>query len=139
MAQEDALAVAQNGGVSSSDEGEGDGDDLDDDLMDRISSSPSIEDGAYRIPERQHVSTGERRQWPKRVDSLPEHLRASAATFQGSPSSAGSPTFLEYPDHLPLEALHIPRNDEYDGKSRVESDEGSLELGEASAAARLHG
>uniref|UniRef100_A0A8H7KFY6 SH3 domain-containing protein n=1 Tax=Bionectria ochroleuca TaxID=29856 RepID=A0A8H7KFY6_BIOOC len=41
--QEDQLAIAQNGGVSSSDEGEDDGD-LDDDMMDRISSSPSIED-----------------------------------------------------------------------------------------------
>ncbi|KAK0388423.1 hypothetical protein NLU13_4667 [Sarocladium strictum] len=43
---EDSLAVAQNGGLSSSDEGDmdGDGDDLDDDMMDRISSSPSIED-----------------------------------------------------------------------------------------------
>lgn len=46
MNQEDALAIAQNGGVSSSDEGDldGDGDDLDDDMMDKISSSPSIED-----------------------------------------------------------------------------------------------
>ncbi|KAF4119753.1 SH3 [Geosmithia morbida] len=41
---EDALAVAQNGGISSSDEGDTDGDDLDDDMLDRISSSPSIED-----------------------------------------------------------------------------------------------
>ncbi|KAM0498296.1 hypothetical protein ACHAP8_006384 [Fusarium lateritium] len=46
MIQDDALAVAQNGGMSSSDEGELDGDDdLDDDMMDKISSSPSIEDG----------------------------------------------------------------------------------------------
>ncbi|KAH7308078.1 hypothetical protein B0I35DRAFT_103452 [Stachybotrys elegans] len=44
--QEDALAIAQNGGISSSDEGDMDGDDgdLDDDMMDRISSSPSIDD-----------------------------------------------------------------------------------------------
>src|SRR5690606_10504187 len=45
--EEDALAVAQNGGISSSDEGDLDGDDYDDDMMDRISRSPSIEDGAY--------------------------------------------------------------------------------------------
>ncbi|RSL41744.1 hypothetical protein CEP54_015722 [Fusarium duplospermum] len=46
MVQEDALAIAQNGGISSSDEGDldGDADDLDDDMMDKISSSPSIED-----------------------------------------------------------------------------------------------
>jgi hypothetical protein len=43
--QEDALAIAQNGGVSSSDEGDmDDSEDMDDDMMDRISSSPSIED-----------------------------------------------------------------------------------------------
>ncbi|KAL5604493.1 hypothetical protein BROUX41_002455 [Berkeleyomyces rouxiae] len=48
MEQQDALAVAQNGGSVeySDDEGHDDGadQDLDDDLMDRISSSPSIED-----------------------------------------------------------------------------------------------
>ncbi|KZZ93372.1 SH3 domain containing protein [Moelleriella libera RCEF 2490] len=45
--QHDALANAQNGGVSSADEEEVDGEnegELDDDLMDKISSSPSIED-----------------------------------------------------------------------------------------------
>jgi hypothetical protein len=47
----DALAIAQNGGVSvvDVDDGDlsGDGDDsMDDDMMDKISSSPSIEDGA---------------------------------------------------------------------------------------------
>ncbi|VUC34150.1 unnamed protein product [Clonostachys rosea] len=46
--QEDQLAIAQNGGISSSDEGEDDGD-LDDDMMDRISSSPSIEDEAESL------------------------------------------------------------------------------------------
>ncbi|PHH50144.1 Tip elongation aberrant protein Tea4 [Ceratocystis fimbriata CBS 114723] len=47
MEQEDALAIAQNGGtVEYSDDEAHDGadQDLDDDLMDRISSSPSIED-----------------------------------------------------------------------------------------------
>ncbi|KAL2164370.1 hypothetical protein VTH06DRAFT_3586 [Thermothelomyces fergusii] len=49
-AHQDALAVAQNGGVSGQDvdDADLDGDaevDLDDDLMDKISSSPSIEDG----------------------------------------------------------------------------------------------
>ncbi|KAI9158946.1 Tip elongation aberrant protein Tea4 [Paramyrothecium foliicola] len=47
--EEDALAIAQNGGVSSSDEGDMDGDgDMDDDMMDKISSSPSIEDVARK-------------------------------------------------------------------------------------------
>ncbi|KAG5977536.1 hypothetical protein E4U55_006694 [Claviceps digitariae] len=45
--QQDDLAIAQNGGVSSADEDDMDGEsgsDMDDDLMDKISSSPSIED-----------------------------------------------------------------------------------------------
>lgn len=75
--QEDALAVAQNGGISSSDEGDmdGDGEDLDDDMMDRISSSPSIEDGEYSnyfldaVPAAPGV-------WPRRVSSLSPHLRS---------------------------------------------------------------
>ncbi|UKZ64236.1 uncharacterized protein TrAtP1_005456 [Trichoderma atroviride] len=41
--QQDPLAVAQNGGMADDDDIEDDGD-LDDDMMDRISSSPSIED-----------------------------------------------------------------------------------------------
>ncbi|KAK7991153.1 Tip elongation aberrant protein Tea4 [Apiospora arundinis] len=47
--QRDALAISLNGGSGASDDGDdmdtdGDGD-LDDDMMDKISSSPSIEDG----------------------------------------------------------------------------------------------
>lgn len=46
--QQDSLAIAQNGGVSSEEADlEAEADDLDDDMMDRISSSPSIEDGGY--------------------------------------------------------------------------------------------
>ncbi|KAG6025221.1 hypothetical protein E4U40_002785 [Claviceps sp. LM458 group G5] len=47
--QQDDLAIAQNGGVSSADEEDAEvesGSDMDDDMMDKISSSPSIEDGA---------------------------------------------------------------------------------------------
>ena len=45
--QQDALAIAQNGGHPSDDPDVDDMDDgLDDDMMDKISSSPSIEDGA---------------------------------------------------------------------------------------------
>ncbi|KAH8880460.1 hypothetical protein GQ53DRAFT_538536 [Thozetella sp. PMI_491] len=59
--QQDALAIAQNGGISVQevDDGDldGDADDgLDDDMMDKISSSPSIEDGGstytLSLPER---------------------------------------------------------------------------------------
>ncbi|WAO90874.1 SH3 domain-containing protein [Fusarium falciforme] len=79
MVQEDALAIAQNGGISSSDEGDldGDADDLDDDMMDKISSSPSIEDGGCSpviAP----------RAWPRRISSLPGSLRSSSPTPSGS-------------------------------------------------------
>lgn len=124
MAQEDALAVAQNGGVSSSDEGEGDGDELDDDLMDRISSSPSIEDGVYR-PRHEHrnnVTTGEARSWPKRVDSLPEHLRASAAVLWGSPSSVGSSAYTGSPVHFPLGTHHLSADDNEDDEKTYHHD-----------------
>lgn len=64
--QQDNLAIAQNGGLSSSvgedaDLADGEGDDsMDDDMMDKISSSPSIDDGGYYLP----------LIWPKRHDSL---------------------------------------------------------------------
>ncbi|KAH7041269.1 uncharacterized protein B0I36DRAFT_371543 [Microdochium trichocladiopsis] len=60
--REDALAVAQNGGiVMDADDGHGDhgddddDDDMDDDMMDKISSSPSIEDGG--CPRQQYPGT----------------------------------------------------------------------------------
>ncbi|KID62297.1 SH3 domain containing protein, partial [Metarhizium hybridum] len=63
--QQDALAIAQNGGVSSADEDDldADADDLDDDMVDKISSSPSIEDGALNPVEMPAA-------WPRRESSL---------------------------------------------------------------------
>lgn len=68
--QQDNLAVAQNGGMSNgagddSDLADGDADDsMDDDLMDKISSSPSIDDGGYSVP----------LVWPRRLDSLTRRI-----------------------------------------------------------------
>lgn len=92
MAQEDALAIAQNGGISSSDEGDldGDADDLDDDMMDKISSSPSIEDGGCR-------SVTVPTKWPRRVSSLPTSLRSSSPTSLGS---SGPRPCSPYPEPL---------------------------------------
>jgi hypothetical protein len=50
MQQQDALAVAQNGGMQDDSDMEMDGDDYDDDMTGGISSSPSIEDGVYPLP-----------------------------------------------------------------------------------------
>lgn len=93
MVHEDALAVAQNGGVSSSDEGELDGDDdLDDDMMDKISSSPSIEDGGcYPVAP---VA------WPRRVSSLPSSIGSSAPFTSGS-----SGTRVDSPYPAPLKHI----------------------------------
>lgn len=62
--QQDALAVAQNGGVQDDSDLDIDGDDLDDDDMSGgISSSPSIEDGMCPVRDPSPC-------WPRRVLSL---------------------------------------------------------------------
>ncbi|KAI5457719.1 hypothetical protein BGZ63DRAFT_416826 [Mariannaea sp. PMI_226] len=97
MSQEDALAIAQNGGISSSDEGDldGDADDLDDDMMDKISSSPSIEDGGC-FPVITRVA------WPPRVSSLPPTLRtASQLLLRGSSGRRTPPRSLYTLKHMP--------------------------------------
>ncbi|KAM0348674.1 hypothetical protein ACHAPU_004109 [Fusarium lateritium] len=89
MIQDDALAAAQNGGASSSDEGELDGDDdLDDDMMDKISSSPSIEDGGC-------YSVTAPMAWPRRVSSLPSSQRSSSPSISGS---SGTRVCSPYPE-----------------------------------------
>lgn len=104
--QQDALAVAQNGGVSSSDEGDLDGDgdtDLDDDMMDKISSSPSIEDGGCN-PVAVPVA------WPRRVSSLPSFLRdpclvaKASSVVQAIPSKSGP---AESPLPVPRTSVHL--------------------------------
>ncbi|POR33017.1 NAD-specific glutamate dehydrogenase [Tolypocladium paradoxum] len=104
--QQDALAVAQNGGVSSSDEGDLDGDgdtDLEDDMMDKISSSPSIEDGGCN-PVAAPVA------WPRRVSSLPSFLRdlcpvtKAPSAIQAMPSKSGP---AEPPLPVPRTSVHL--------------------------------
>lgn len=65
--------------------------DMDDDLLDKISSSPSIEDGKYSLP-----------LWPPRADSV---------DFEASPASPSTPTrgtsfssspFSSAPEYFPL-------------------------------------
>jgi hypothetical protein len=120
--QEDQLAIAQNGGASSSDEGEDDGD-MDDDMMDRISSSPSIDDGAYPAPLALLPKP-----WPRRVSSL-QHLRehSSPGSTMAELSSAEdrSSPYLEIPEHLPLHCTaaqqsHLRRNEHGGSESNGE-------------------
>ena len=93
---------APNGGGYGQDLDQGDGgdsqdEDMDDDLMDKISSSPSIEDGKYSLP-----------LWPPRVDSVDSE--ASPASFptpiRGTYFSSSSP-FSSTPEHFPLPAMYL--------------------------------
>jgi hypothetical protein len=95
--QRDEQAVRLNGGMS----GTGDDadmhdadaeDDMDDDMMDKISSSPSIDDGGYFQPSLPAA-------WPERSSSLPSTPIQSPASFQ---SGVDSSPFTTTPIHFPL-------------------------------------
>jgi len=101
LQQQDTLAVAQNGGLTGStaedaEMADAEGDDgMDDDMMDKISSSPSIDDGGYSLP---HM-------WPLRSDSL-----SIETPTKGSPSCSqacceSSSPFVETPEYYPLRPL----------------------------------
>ncbi|GAB1320406.1 protein phosphatase regulator [Madurella fahalii] len=99
-AQQDALAIAQNGGLSGheADDGDLDGDaevDMDDDLMDKISSSPSIEDGGS-TPALPSLSLS--RSAPSSQSTTSRERWASSSISDPRSSSP----YLESPDHLPL-------------------------------------
>lgn len=92
-AQQDNLAVAQNGGLDIADDGELDGEesDLDDDMMDKISSSPSIDDGGSfrQIPSFDSV----------RQDASPGSSPVSPCFSEARSSSP----YLDLPVYLPLQ------------------------------------
>ena len=105
--QQDALAVAQNGGLTGStaedaEMADAEGDDgMDDDMMDKISSSPSIDDGGYSPTQ----------MWPQRVDSLsPEMTPLSSSSFPQACSESSSP-YVQTTDHYPVLPLHEPDKD----------------------------
>jgi hypothetical protein len=107
LQQQDALAIAQNGGLTGAEDAEmadAEGDDgLDDDMMDKISSSPSIDDGGYFIPQA----------WPERFDSLsPAATPCSSPLFRQDWIGGSSSPFVETPDHYPLHALAQQTNRE---------------------------
>ncbi|KAF2659696.1 hypothetical protein K491DRAFT_732310 [Lophiostoma macrostomum CBS 122681] len=109
--QQDEQAVRLNGGMSGSGD---DGDmqdadaeeDMDDDMMDKISSSPSIDDGGYSSP-----SLPE--EWPVRSASL------SSLTPRGSPAHSpaasystcadSSSPFTTTPLHFPISTVAAAR------------------------------
>ncbi|KAI0200452.1 hypothetical protein F4808DRAFT_470419 [Astrocystis sublimbata] len=102
MQQQDALAIAQNGGAvgdadDDADAGvDTDDDDMDDDMMDKISSSPSIEDGGCTLP-----ST-----WPARIDSLRDSpLSHDLCSSLVVDETRFSSPYLEPSEYLPA---HLP-------------------------------
>lgn len=74
---------------------EGDDDSLDDDMMDKISSSPSIDDGKYTLPV----------MWPPRKDSVDSGATQSpfSTPVRGKPNS--SSPFTSTPEHFPLSMI----------------------------------
>jgi hypothetical protein len=82
--------------------------DADDDMMDRISSSPSIDDGGYTLYSSSPSTLPRQRPvWPVRCSSLTPSPRNTPTptreTFnQSPPSESDSSPFLQTPLHLPL-------------------------------------
>lgn len=100
-AQQDDLAVAQNGGLVAQDNTEdvdmdGEEGDLDDDMMDKISSSPSIDDGG---------STCELPFFDKlpQPDASPGSSPASASEDPSFSEAKSSSPYLNLPDYLPIQ------------------------------------
>ena len=107
---QDALAIAQNGGLSGQAADDADLDDTDDgldddDMMDKISSSPSIEDGGSSSSHNTLPSLFS----PGGLDGslsplTPCHATASSPTSTSSTSDARSSSpYLEHPEYLPLD------------------------------------
>ncbi|KAF2734095.1 hypothetical protein EJ04DRAFT_252512 [Polyplosphaeria fusca] len=100
--KQDEQAVRLNGGMTGNgDDGElADADveeDMDDDMMDKISSSPSIDDGGYSLPSPTH--------WPERRTSL---TPGSAPISPDSGMDSSSP-FITTPIHFPHSAAAARR------------------------------
>lgn len=100
LKQQDEQAIRLNGGISGDGEDADmqdadDDDDMDDDMMDKISSSPSIDDGRYS-------SLLQTPPWPKRRESLTPRSSPIPPAFHSS-----SP-FTTTPLHFPI-SLEGPR------------------------------
>ncbi|KAI0014151.1 hypothetical protein F4779DRAFT_624870 [Xylariaceae sp. FL0662B] len=99
MQSQDALAIAQNGGAAGNNSDDGDmdadaDDGLDDDMMDKISSSPSIEDGGCTLPPA----------WPARQDSSRSSvLHRDPPTSSPVSEARSSSPYLDPAEHPPLQ------------------------------------
>ena len=93
---EEPFGLGRNGGSAGveGETGDAEGDDgMDDDMMDKISSSPSIDDGGYHLP----------LPWPDRGDSLVSFHTAEEDVPPAPPEhDRSSSPFLTAPAHFPL-------------------------------------
>ena len=112
--QQNGGQQGQTNGQQAGGEGSEEGD-ADDDMMDRISSSPSIDDGGY-LPHSSPPSPQPRGRtiWPVRSSSLtPSPRNTPTPTRETFNQSSSSPTdsspFLQTPQHLPLQARRAER------------------------------
>lgn len=159
---QDDLDVAQNGGLAShdgieDDDMEGEEGDLDDDMMDKISSSPSIDDGGspcqlstptFNSPE-QHMSRrsnptstcfSEARSFSPYLD-LPDYLPVQLPLKQADKvSAASSPRHHHLPGAWPDEVDH-DKSDERISDNKVIRDEGNNagQIGTTPSSEGLHG
>ncbi|KAF2489802.1 hypothetical protein BU16DRAFT_164707 [Lophium mytilinum] len=102
--RQDEQAIRMNGGMSNAgddgDMADGDMDDMDDDddMMDKISSSPSIDDGVYSLP----TSWPPRRSSSLSPDSTPTPTRYSKSDTPSPSLDFSSSPYRSTPIHLPL-------------------------------------
>lgn len=93
-----------------------DGEDDDDDMMDRMSSSPSIGDGAFSQP---FLEPAAERSFGQPGTTQP--AESDWATFNQSPSpTLDSSPFVDVPQHMPLQL------EKFSGHSAQSTEEGSL-------------
>ena len=114
--QQHGTQPATNGTHEGEEGDEGGESEADDEMMDRISSSPSIDDGGYILHSSPPVAVAHPIEWqvawPERNSSLSPSPRDTPTptreTFnQSASSSPGSSPFLQTPQHLPL---HVRRS-----------------------------
>jgi len=103
-----ATQEGEAGGEGGESEAEGD-----DDMMDRISSSPSIDDGGFTLPSSPPSTGGmarfRNRLWPVRTSSrspTPTREDFNSPTSSACSTAETSP-FLQTPQHLPLSRLWL--------------------------------
>lgn len=106
---------ATNGASHEGEEGAEGGEDGDDDMMDRISSSPSIDDGGYYQSSSPPTMLLRNKTWPDRSSSLSPEASTPTPTRESfnqiaSDTTPDSSPFSTTPQHMPLRLKLVERN-----------------------------